>query len=343
MESVSIPALASKIQSEAEAYLYMEELRWNGTPVCPQCGSEHVSYIRPLDGVSRRTRTGSISQRRVWKCQSCPGRKQFSVLTGTIFHGTKIPVRTWLFVIFEMCASKNGVSAREIERKYDLTAKTAWFMLHRIREAMVREPLAGMLGGNGGTVVADETFVGGKLHRMNNKRRAAAEAPAKMVPGGQKLGGPAWNKTSVLSLVDTTTGEVRSQVVRDVTGATLRKAIAEQVDMAGTVLHTDEAKAYNAVGAEFLAHESVNHKQGEYTRRSTRGTVTSNQAENFFSQLKRSIDGTHHAVSVDHLPRYLAEFDFRYSTREVTDSARMARLMGQTGDRRLSYRPLTER
>ncbi|MGI8755470.1 MAG: IS1595 family transposase [Acidimicrobiales bacterium] len=343
MESVSIPALASKIQSEADAYLYMEKLRWNGTPVCPQCGSEHVSYIRPLDGVSRRTRSGSISQRRVWKCQACPGRKQFSVLTGTIFHGTKIPVRTWLFVIFEMCASKNGVSAREIERKYDLTAKTAWFMLHRIREAMVREPLAGMLGGNGGTVVADETFVGGKLNRMNNKRRAAAEAPAELVPGGQKLGGPAWNKTSVLSLVDTTTGEVRSQVVRDVTGATLRKAIADQVDMANTVLHTDEAKAYNAVGAEFLAHESVNHKQGEYTRRSTRGTVTSNQAESFFSQLKRSIDGTHHKVSSVHLHRYLAEFDFRHSTRRLSDSKRMDMFMGQTGDRRLSYRPLTGR
>jgi len=343
MEHVSLIALANKVQTEADAYLYMEALRWGDTPVCPHCGSTHVSYIRPLNGESRKTRTGSGSQRRVWKCQSCVGRKQFSVLTGTVFHGTKIAVKTWLFVIFEMCASKNGVSAREIERKYDLTGKTAWFMLHRIREAMVREPLAGMLGGNGGTVVADETFVGGSVERMNKKRRTAAETPAKLVPGGPKLGGPAWNKASVLSLVDITTGEVRSQVVRDVTGATLRKAIAEQVNMAETVLHTDEAKAYIAVGAEFLAHETVNHKQGEYVRKTAGRKITSNQAENFFSQLKRSIDGTHHKVSSVHLRRYLAEFDFRHTTRTVNDSTRMGMLMGQTGDRRLSYRPLTGR
>lgn len=339
--------LANTIQTEADAYLYMEKLRWNGTPVCPHCGSEHVSYIRPLDGVSRRTRTGTTSQRRVWKCQSCPNRKQFSVLTGTVFHGTKIPVKVWLFVIFEMCASKNGVSAREIERKYDLTTKTAWFMRHRIREAMKRDPLAGLLGGTGGVVVADETFIGGKpknKHQQGRNHgpssvaaRGAARAAGASLPGGPR-GGNA-HKTAVLSLVDRETGEVRSAVVRDVTGATLRKYIADQVVMANTVLHTDAAMAYRPIGAEFLDHAWVDHSSHEYVR----GNVTSNQAENFFSQLKRSLDGTHHAVSVEHLPRYLAEFDFRYSTRKVTDGQRMTRLMGQTGDRRLSYRPLIDR
>ena len=116
-----------------------EELERQTCPKC-DCDGPHY-YIRPANGTSRSTRTGAASQRRVWKCAAC--RKQFSVLTGTIFHGTKISVRTWVFVIFEMCSSKNGVSAREIERKYDLTAKTAWFMLHRIREAMKREPLVG--------------------------------------------------------------------------------------------------------------------------------------------------------------------------------------------------------
>lgn len=111
-----------------------EELRWGGMPYCPHCGSTRVYYIRPIDGTAaRRTRAGSISERRVWKCGGC--RKQFSVLTGTIFHGSKIPVKTWLFVVFEMCASKNGIAAREIERRYNLTPKSAWFMLHRIREA----------------------------------------------------------------------------------------------------------------------------------------------------------------------------------------------------------------
>jgi transposase-like protein len=145
-QELSIPALTAMIPTEADAYLLLEKLRWNGRTVCPHCGLIDGSwYIRPLNGVSRKTRTGQQSQRRVWKCGGC--RRQFSVLTGTIFQGSKIAVRTWLLVVFEMCAAKNGISAREVERKYDLTAKTAWFMLHRIREAMRRDPLAGLLSG----------------------------------------------------------------------------------------------------------------------------------------------------------------------------------------------------
>ncbi|MDP9445169.1 MAG: transposase [Actinomycetota bacterium] len=140
-QSNSIPVLMAQSETEADAYALLERLRWDGHPVCPHCGSLARHYfLRPANGASRKTRTGAASERRVWKCKDC--RKQFSVLTGTIFHGTKIPVRTWLMVVFEMCASKNAVAAREIERKYDLTAKSAWFMVHRIREAMKREPLA---------------------------------------------------------------------------------------------------------------------------------------------------------------------------------------------------------
>lgn len=144
-QEFSIRKLMDEIPSEFDAYLFLERLRWEHGVVCPHCGSigKHY-YLDPANGRSRATRTGSRSQRRVWKCRDC--RKQFSVLTGTIFHGTKIPVRTWLLVIFEMCASKNGVAAREIERKYELTAKTAWFMTHRIREAMKREPLSSTTG-----------------------------------------------------------------------------------------------------------------------------------------------------------------------------------------------------
>lgn len=171
-QGLSIPALVAQIPTEANAYLLLENLRWNGHPVCPHCGLlDGAWYIRPLNGVSRRTRTGTPSQRRVWKCGGC--RKQFSVLTGTIFQGSKIPVRTWLMVVFEMCAAKNGISAREVERKYDLTAKTAWFMLHRIREAMKRDPLASLLSG---TVASDERWIGGapaNRHRDEVKERFA--------------------------------------------------------------------------------------------------------------------------------------------------------------------------
>jgi transposase-like protein len=322
-QELSIPALMNKIPTEADAYLLLEGLRWADGVVCPHCGSVAAHYfLKPRDGSSTRaTRTGSRSQRRVWKCRDC--RKQFSVLTGTIFHGTKISLRTWLFVIFEMCASKNGVAAREIERKYDLTPKSAWYMTHRIREAMKREPLAGLLRG---TVVADETWMGGKPKNMHRSKR------------------PTWghshaeNKTAVLSLVDTTNGEVRSEVVREVTGATVAQVMARQVDLPGSTLHTDEAKHYLKLGKQFRAHESVNHSDGEYVR----GTVSTNAAEGYFSQLKRSIDGTHHALSSVHLPRYLAEFDYRYSTRDLTDSQRMTQVIGRVAGRRLSYKPLTD-
>jgi transposase-like protein len=117
--------LADELRTEADAYLYLERMRWGDRPVCPHCGSVREHYfLKPSNGKARKTRTGAPSERRVWKCADC--RKQFTALTGTIMHGSKIPIRTWVFVIFEMCSSKNGVAAREIERKYGLTPKSAW-------------------------------------------------------------------------------------------------------------------------------------------------------------------------------------------------------------------------
>ncbi|MCU1354839.1 MAG: putative transposase for insertion sequence element [Acidimicrobiales bacterium] len=336
--NITMPYLMDKVRDEPSAYLFLEKMRWQGRPFCPHCHGENVVYLNPLNGHSRLTRTGNTSQRRVWKCRDCV--KQFSVLTGTIFHGSKIAVRTWIFVVFEMCTSKNGVAAREIERKYGITNKTAWHMLHRIREAMKNGGVDEMLGGPGHVIVADETFIGGSLKRMNAGTRRKAEAVQKVIPHGAKLGGPSWNKVAVLSLIDTTTGQVRSKVVADVTGATLRKAVAEQVHMESSILHTDEAKAYRAIGREFAAHETVNHAEDIYVRKLAGKIVTSNQAENFFSQLKRSLDGTHHHVSKKHLFRYLAEFDYRYSTRDESDTSRFVRLLGMVAGVRLSYRPL---
>ncbi|MDQ1685735.1 MAG: hypothetical protein QOC82_2472 [Frankiaceae bacterium] len=157
-----------RLTSEAAAYEPLEQLRWGSEPVCPHCGTVgQATHLQPVNGVSRATRTGKPTERRVWKCNAC--RKQFTVLVGTIFPGTKIPVRTWVLVILEMVASKNGLAAREIERKYDLTNKTAWFMLHRIREAMKRDPLAGLLSG---TVAADESWYGGKPQNQSKAKRA---------------------------------------------------------------------------------------------------------------------------------------------------------------------------
>lgn len=225
-QEFSVATLSARVRKEAEAYLLLEELRWGatGTPeACPKCGGVgRCYYLAPRNGVSRATRTGAVTQRRVWKCGHC--RQQFSVLTGTIFHGTKISVRTWLLVIFEMCAAKNGVSAREIERKYELTPKTAWFMLMRIREAMKRDPLVGLLRG---TVVADETWIGG-----DNSNRHAGKRNVGTGPGTT-------DKQPGMALVDFETREVRSRVVVDVTARSLSSVIADEVEVEASQLWTD--------------------------------------------------------------------------------------------------------
>ncbi len=318
MSKINVLTLSAQIPDEASAYEYLEQLRWDGTPECLHCGNtDRCYFLKPRNGTTRATRTGSATQRRLWKCRAC--RKQFSVLTGTVMHGTKIPVRTWVFVLFEMAASKNGVAAREIERKYGITNRAAWFLTHRIREAM---KAGGITTRWTGTIVADETFVGG----LNGNRHASKRD--RSIP-----------KTPVLTLINKETGQARSRVVPDVTGRTLKRAMQEQVHNS-SILHTDDASSYRTFSWMYAGHESVNHSGGEYAR--LNGKVSTNQVENFFSQLKRSLDGTHHHVSRTHLARYLAEFDFRYSTRELTDAARMVELVGRVGGKRLTYRPVSQ-
>jgi transposase-like protein len=325
-QEFSMATLAARLHTEADAYLLLEELRWGGAPdACPHCGAmERIYFLTPSNGTARKTRTGSMSQRRVWKCGHC--RKQFSVLTGTIFHGTKVSIRTWLLVIFDMCSAKNGIAAREVERKYGLPPKTAWFMLHRIREAMKREPLAGLLSG---TIQADETWIGGdpKNRHRNDPRELA------------RFYGTS-DKTTVLALVHYETHEVRSQVIADVTANTLLEAMQEQADLGRVWLQTDSAKAYRGMAHHLPDHQYVNHAAGQYVGF---GGVSTNLAESFFSQLKRSISGTFHHVSSEHLQRYLVHFDFMYTYCKSTDSQRMRRLLGQVTGRRLTYMPLTAR
>jgi transposase-like protein len=256
-QEFSIPALAARIATEADAYKLMEELVWpGGTPdLCPQCGAGGKFYfLAPRDGGEvRKTRTGQDTARRLWKCATC--RKKFSVLTGTVFHGSKIPLRTWLFVMFEFASSKNGISAREIERKYGLTPKTAWFMLHRIREATKRDLSAGLMSG---TLVADETWIGGKPGNQHARKRLA-------------MGADRWatQKTTVLSVIDKATGEARSAVIPNVKGSTLRKAMEEElaINLGASTLHTDSWKGYVQMAGTLKGHEAVNHNVGVRARR----------------------------------------------------------------------------
>jgi transposase-like protein len=330
MAKTTIASLSREIATEAEAYAYLENLRWRGQAVCAHCNGSDVYLITTKNGVSRATRTGAQSERRVWKCRQCG--KQFSVLTGTIMHGTKISIRTWVLVYFDFMTSKNGMSAREVERKYGVCPRSAWFMMHRIREAMKDD---GMLSTMRGTIVADETYIGGNPRKMNKSARGDLYK-LRMTPWvGDKLHG-ATAKTPVLSLINAQTGEVRSRVVPKVDGSNLRKVISEHVDMSGSVLWTDEGGFYNQLGQEFISHATVNHSADEYKDWIT--GASTNKAESFFSQVKRSLDGTHHHISREHLPRYLAEFDYRYTTHKMSDAGRMADLIGRIDGKRLTYK-----
>jgi transposase-like protein len=309
-EIIDLTTLASYFSDEEEAYKLLERIRWPDGPVCPHCGTiDSAYYLEPRDG-PRKTRTGKQTFRRVWKCADC--RQQFSVTVGTIFEDSKIPLAKWLMAIHLMCAGKNGVAALELKRTLGISYKSAWFMCHRIRKAMEREPLAGMLSG---VVEADETYIGG-----TRKGTPAGR------PGRQS------HKTAVVSLVERG-GEVRSQVVEDVSALTLHDVIIENVDPSSTLM-TDSFQAYNRVGRKMAKHETVDHGKKEYVR----GDVHVQTAEGYFSQLKRSLDGTHHHVSRQHLHRYVGEFDFRYNTRKMEDGERTELAIRKAAGKRLTYR-----
>jgi len=261
METFSIPSLAQDLQTEADAYRFLEDLRWQGTPVCPHCEATGAYFLTPKNGTARTTRTGAQTERRLWKCRVC--RKQFSVITNTVMHGTKVPIRTWVFVLLEMVASKNGVAAREIERKYQVTPRTAWHMTCRIREAMKADPLASLFSG---IVEADEMYVGprtkGQGHGLDEK-----------VP--------------VVTVIERG-GRAKSVVASDNTGKVLVPLVAGSV-APGTAVVTDSWKGYNDLRHHVAKHETVNHRVKEWTR----GEWTTNTVEGFFGQVRRSITGTH--------------------------------------------------
>ena len=292
---------APQFTDETEAREYLERLRWPQGPTCAHCGSFDATRL-----VGKKHRAGLV------QCNDC--REQFTVTVGTVFERSKVPLNKWLLCNHLLCASKKGMSAKQIERMLGVTYKTAWFMCHRIREAMKTDGTDGPLGGPNTVVEADETFVGGKA------RNRAYRAPA--------------DKKAVVALVERD-GNVRSFHVANVNAATLRPLIVTHVDRASHLM-TDESVVYTRVGREFAGHTTVIHSANEYVRKG--GFAHSNTAENFFSIFKRGVIGTYHHMSEAHLSRYTAEFDFRYNTRKVTDGERAdAALLGIAG-KRLTYR-----
>lgn len=252
----------------------------------------------------------------MYQCNEC--REQFTVTVGTVFERSKIALNKWLLATHLMCSSKKGMSAHQIGRMLGVTYKTAWFMCHRIREAMNGEGGSGSLGGQNKVVEVDETYVGGKA-----KNRAHRD-PAP--------------KKAVVALVERE-GHVKSFHVANVTGATLRPIIVKNVSRQ-SMLMTDEANVYPKIGAEFANHGTVNHSAGEYTRKGH--YYHTNTVENFFSIFKRGVIGVYHHLSEAHIGRYCAEFDFRYNTRKENDIVRRDICLQGIAGKRLTYRRIGE-
>lgn len=289
--------------NEAAAYKFVEAKVWPNGPVCPHCGG--VERIAPMKGKS--TRIG------LYKCYQC--RKPFTVKIGTIFESSHIPLRFWLQAIFLMTSSKKGISANQLHRTFGITLKSAWFMCHRIREAMKPDGSLGPLGGAGKIVEADETFIGNKK--------------------GFKVRAGVTHKFKVLSLLERG-GSVRSVRIPNLNRGTIEKVVRENVALESRMM-TDTAAYYRQPLAGFASHETVNHFQEEYVR----GEVYTNTLEGYFSLFKRGMKGVYQHCREKHLHRYLAEFDFRYNNRValgVNDEARAARAVAGIVGKRLTYR-----
>jgi transposase-like protein len=315
-KNLTLSKIAKQFSDEESAWLFLEEMLWLHGPICPHCGVvNYAYYLEPKNG-KRVTSTGKASYRRLWECGDC--HQQFSVLVGTVMERSHIPISKWLLAIHMMNAGKNGVAALELSRVLGIGYRAAWFMCHRIRFAMA--PQEAQQEQLSGIVEADETYIGGRAH--GKRGRGAA------------------NKTPVVTLIERD-GEARSQVVTNVTGENIKAILTKHVEPEATLM-TDSYPVYDKPGQEFAAHHTVDHGAKEYARTDVRADGTAirahiNTAEGFFSQLKRSIDGTYHHASEHHLHRYLAEFDFRYSTHKVKDGERTVRAIRQTAGKRLRY------
>jgi transposase-like protein len=290
--------LAPRYIDPVAARKHLEALRWPDGPVCPHCGSFDATRLE-----GKKHRDGLI------QCNAC--REQFTVTVGTVFERSKIALNKWLLCNHLLVSSKKGISAHQIHRMLGVTYKTAWFMCHRLREAMKDD--GSPLGGPGKVVESDEAFVGGSAKK--------------------RLGGKVAPMKKVMTLVERD-GRARSFHVANLNHNNIRGAIVTNVHR-NSKLMTDDARVYWPIGREFAFHGTTLHANREFARP---GGVHSNNAENFFSILKRGVIGTYHHWSECHLHRYLAEFDFRYSTKDISDRERADKsLIGSFG-KRLTYR-----
>jgi transposase-like protein len=302
--STSANLTAPEFTDEEAAIAHVEASRWPNEVTCPLCGCDNVHKM------------GGNTQAGMFVCYGCDGK--FTCRTGTVMERSHIPVHKWLFAIHLMNSSKKGMSAHQLHRMLGVTYKSAWFLAHRIREAMNDDKPTPM-GGKGQTVQIDETYTGNTSKRAKSYKKGLKD------------------KRAIVALVDPAAGKARAFHVADVKAKTVRKILTEHASRQSTLV-TDEALIYRKVGREFAQHERVFHKHGWYVNK--RG-FTTNNVENFFGIFKRGVYGTFHHISEQHLQRYLNEFSFRYSNRSglgVSDVQRAALALKGIEGKRLTYR-----
>jgi transposase-like protein len=316
------------------AFDYAKFLRWpDGKVTCPRCASESNSFVK---------------SRRLWFCNGC--KKQFTVKVGTIFEDSPIGLDKWMTAVWMICSCKNGVSSYEIHRSIGVTQKTAWFMLHRIREAMKSGSL-GKMGGEGDPVEVDEAYIGGQPKNRHLGKRDPGHGKKYLLDEcGERAGlNPdyvphvcrrATKKTAVFGMLDREARQVRAHVIPEVKREVLMEAILGNIEKGSTV-YSDGLADYRPLRKMEFVHETVNH-MNEYVR----GEVHTQGIENFWSLLKRGLRGTYVAVEPFHLDRYVAEQVFRFNNRAtkdnpLTDEDRFTLAMSQIVGRRLTYTQLT--
>lgn len=277
---------------------FLESVRWRDGAFCPHCAE--AVQVKRLEGSKHRPG--------LFQCNSC--REQFTVTVGTVFERSKIALNKWLMAAYLLCASKKGMSSHQLHRMLGVTYKTAWFMTHRIREAMASS--GGLLGGGGEPIEVDETYWG------------TSKAKPKGARGYD-------HKMKIVSLVERG-GDKKTVHMSHVTAATVRPVLMAQIS-ARARLMTDEAAIYIKVGREFSEHGVVTHSAGEYAR----GDITTNTVESSFALLKRGLYGTFHHVGEQHLQRYANEFDFRWNHRKTTDMQRAIVALRGIEGKRLTY------
>lgn len=299
--------LPARFTDPDAARTHLEKIQWpDGKPICPHCNAfERGSRIEG-------GRDGLLF------CGAC--RKQYTVTVGTVFERSKVPLNTWLYANHLLCSSKKGISSHQLARMLGVTYKTAWFMAHRIRESMAPAGNLPPLGGEGGTVEVDETYIGRKRGRTAPK-------------------GGSGHKHAVVALVERG-GAVRSVYTPALRQGDMRKILKENVAR-DAHLRTDESTLYGTMRHTFASHEKVNHGKDEYVR----GTASTNTVEGVFSIFKRGMIGTYQHCGEQHLQRYLNEFDFRYSNRVklgYTDDMRADKALEGIKGKRLTYRRTNE-